>query len=71
VWGQHRHHCLAKRIKEAFEVTYETTRTRIDNNQDSRSALGQSNGHASRLKSQRQTRDERGNACVQHGVTSQ
>jgi hypothetical protein len=45
-------HCLVKQMKDTFEVTCETTRTRIDDNQDSRSVLGQSKGHTSRLKSQ-------------------
>jgi hypothetical protein len=35
------------------KFTCETTRTRINDNQDSRSALGRSNGHTNRLKSQR------------------
>jgi hypothetical protein len=41
-----------KRMKEAFEVTCETTRIEVDDNQDSRSALGRSNGHTIRLKLQ-------------------
>jgi hypothetical protein len=41
-----------RRMKWAFEVTCGTTGTRIDDNQDSRSALDQSKGHTSHLKSQ-------------------
>jgi hypothetical protein len=44
-------HCLAKRMKEAFEVTCETKMARIYDNQDSRSALGRSSGHTSRHQS--------------------
>jgi hypothetical protein len=33
--------------RRLHEVTYETTCTRNDDNQDSRSALGQSRGHTS------------------------
>jgi hypothetical protein len=39
-------------MKEAFEVPCEATRMGIDDNQYSRSALGQSKRHTSRPKSQ-------------------
>jgi hypothetical protein len=32
-WGQFWHHCSAKRMKEAFDVTCKTTRIRVDGNQ--------------------------------------
>jgi hypothetical protein len=45
-------HCLAKWMKDkALEVPYETTSTRIDDNQDARSALGRSKRYTSHLKS--------------------
>jgi hypothetical protein len=40
-------------MKEAFEVPCEATRMGIDDNQDSRSVLGQSKRHTSRPKSQK------------------
>jgi hypothetical protein len=39
-WGQLCHHCSTKRMKEVFKVSCETTMTRIDDNQGSRSVLG-------------------------------
>jgi hypothetical protein len=44
---------LSKKDEQwVHKVTCETTRTRINDNQDSRSALGWSNGHTNHLKSQ-------------------
>jgi hypothetical protein len=40
---------LDKRMKEMFEIPCDATRTRIDDNQYSRSALGQSKRHTSCL----------------------
>jgi hypothetical protein len=53
MWGQHEHPLLGEKDDRRLHgVTWETTRTMIDGNQDSRSALGQSEGHTSRLKSE-------------------
>jgi hypothetical protein len=43
---------LGKMMKEAFELPCEATRMGIDDNQDSRSVLGQSKRHTSHSKSQ-------------------
>jgi hypothetical protein len=57
-WGRLRHHCSVKRMKEAFEIPCDATTTGIVDNQESRSALGQSKRHTVVLCHNERTSDE-------------